>query len=57
MTGRVVEVFLHEIAHGLFDLLKIPVLGREEDAADQVAAYVLVSLGEQNARSTVAGAA
>jgi len=57
ITGRVVEVFLHEIAHGLFDLLKIPVLGREEDAADQVAAYVLVSLGEQHARSTVVGAA
>ena len=27
------EVFLHETGHALFNMLKIPVLGREEDAA------------------------
>jgi len=28
------DLFLHELGHAVFDLLKIPVLGREEDAAD-----------------------
>ncbi|NVO08104.1 MAG: hypothetical protein HXX19_20200, partial [Rhodoferax sp.] len=32
-------------------------LGREEDAADQVAAYVLLHLGGMDARRTVAGVA
>jgi len=57
ITGPVVEVFLHEVGHALFDMLKIPVLGREEDAADQVAAYILVSLGDDFARTTISGVA
>jgi len=57
ITGPVVEVFLHEVGHALFDMLKIPVLGREEDAADQVAAYILVNLGDDFARTTIAGVA
>jgi Putative metallopeptidase len=55
--GPTVEVFLHEMGHAFFDMLKIPVLGREEDAADQVAAYILVSLGDDFARRTIAGVA
>ena len=35
--GPFADVFLHEAGHALFDLLKIPLLGREEDAADQLA--------------------
>jgi hypothetical protein len=57
ITGPVIEVFLHEVGHALFDMLKLPVLGREEDAADQVAAYILVSLGDDVARTTIAGVA
>jgi hypothetical protein len=57
ILGPVIEVFLHETGHALFDLLKIPVLGREEDAADQVAAYIMLDLGPDTARSTVAGVA
>ena len=57
ITGPVIEVFLHETGHALFNLLKIPVLGREEDAADQIAAYLLLSLGQDSARSTVGGVA
>jgi hypothetical protein len=55
--GPGIEVFLHEVGHAFFDMLKIPVLGREEDAADQVAAYILVSLGDDFARRTIAGVA
>jgi len=57
LIGPTAEVFLHEVGHALFDLLEIPLLGREEDAADQVAAYVLVSLGDDFARSSVYGVA
>ena len=35
VVGPFLEVFVHELSHALFDLLKLPILGREEDAADQ----------------------
>jgi hypothetical protein len=57
IVGPTAEVFLHEFAHALFDLLKIPVLGREEDAADMVAAYTLLQFGPKFARSAIGGIA
>ena len=33
---------LHEAGHALIDVLQLPVAGREEDAADQLAAIILV---------------
>jgi hypothetical protein len=57
IVGPTSEVFLHEIAHAIFDLLKIPVFGREEDAADQVAAYALLQLGADEARRAIVGVA
>src|SRR5579859_1640382 len=38
ITGATIEVVLHETAHAVFDLLQVPVWGREEDAADRLAA-------------------
>jgi hypothetical protein len=55
--GAVVFVLLHETSHAVFDLLKVPLLGREEDAADQVAALTLLSAGEGLARRVLGGAA
>ncbi|MBN8533061.1 MAG: hypothetical protein J0L51_03130 [Rhizobiales bacterium] len=43
ITGTFLEVALHESAHAIFDYLAIPILGREEDAADQMAALWLLS--------------
>jgi Putative metallopeptidase len=57
VLGPLLEVFLHEVAHALFDQLRIPIFGREEDAADQFAAFTLVHLSEHTARDTVVGAA
>jgi hypothetical protein len=57
VVGPVVEVFLHEVGHALFDLLRIPILGREEDAADQLAAYIMLQLGKEFARTTIVGVA
>jgi hypothetical protein len=57
VLGPSVEVFLHEIGHALFNLLRVPILGREEDAADQIAAYMMLHLDKDVARRTVAGVA
>jgi len=55
--GPIIEVFLHETSHALFDQLKIPILGREEDAADMIAAYAMLKLDKDIARRTVIGVA
>jgi hypothetical protein len=55
--GPVFEVSLHEFAHALFDMLELPVFGREEDAADQLAAYILLQFGKSEARRLIAGTA
>jgi hypothetical protein len=57
VVGSVVETFLHEAAHALFDVFEIPILGREEDAADQVAAFILLQLSDKVARRMVGGVA
>jgi hypothetical protein len=57
LIGPVVETFLHEAAHALFDVYSIPILGREEDAADQVAAFALLQLPDDAARRMIGGVA
>lgn len=57
ILGAAADVFLHELAHALFDMLEIPIFGREEDAADQLAAYLMLQMGSQEARNLVAGTA
>jgi hypothetical protein len=55
VVGPVAQVFLHETGHALFHLLDVPVLGREEDAADQLAALVLLRLEPAQARQIING--
>ena len=55
VVGPFVDTILHEFAHALFDYLDIPVLGREEDAADQVAAYLYLQLSKAEARRLIMG--
>ncbi len=55
-AGPFMDTILHEFAHALFDYLDIPVLGREEDAADQVSAYIYLQLGPAEARRLIMGA-
>ena len=57
VVGPVIEVFLHEAAHAFFDMFRVPILGREEDAADQLAAYVLLQFGDDIALSAMRGVA
>ncbi|HYI26577.1 MAG TPA: DUF4344 domain-containing metallopeptidase [Bradyrhizobium sp.] len=57
IVGPILEVFLHEVGHAVFDYLEVPVLGREEDAADQFAAYILLQFAKSDARRLIAGVA
>lgn len=57
IIGPVLDVFLHETGHAVFHMLQIPILGRQEDAADQFAAYVMLRLGKDDARRMILGAA
>jgi hypothetical protein len=55
--GPTFDVFLHETGHAVFDLLGIPMMGREEDAADQFSAYIQLQLSKQEARTLILGIA
>lgn len=55
--GFLAQIFLHELGHALYHLLDVPVLGREEDAADQFAAIVLLELPPRQARYAIDGIA
>jgi hypothetical protein len=56
VVGAFVDIMLHELSHAVFDVLKIPMFGREEDAADALAAFVLLQFGPKVARRTITGA-
>jgi hypothetical protein len=57
VIGPLIDTTMHEFAHAVFDMLNVPVLGREEDAADQVAAYVSLHWGKAEARRLIMGTA
>ena len=57
VLGPLIDVFLHETGHAVFDQLKVPVLGREEDAADLFSAYITLQLGKDAARRLILGSA
>ncbi len=57
IIGPALDVFLHETGHAVFDMLQIPVLGRQEDAADQFSAYLMLRLSKEEARRMILGSA
>lgn len=56
ITGAFVQFVLHQTARAIFDQLKVPIWGREEDAADNVAAFVMLQFGKEVAVTTFTGA-
>ena len=56
-VGTFVQATLHEVGHAVFDMLGVPILGREEDAADQIAALVMLNFGKEFARRNLNGVA
>lgn len=46
VVGSFIQAALHQTALGIFDVLEIPIWGRKEDAADRLAAFIMVEFGE-----------
>ncbi len=57
VVGPLFDTCLHEFGHALFDMLEVPSFGREEDAADQVSAYMMLHMGKAEARRLILGTA
>jgi hypothetical protein len=57
IDGTFVQAVLHEVAYAIFDLLQVPIWGREHDAADQLAALIMIQFGDQVALTTILGTA
>jgi Putative metallopeptidase len=55
IAGLFAAVLLHETGHAVFDLLNVPVFGREEDAADFAAAFIALQFGKETARTIIKG--
>ena len=54
ISGAIAFILMHELGHALIDRLQLPVLGREEDAADQIGTFFL--LHDDRAKQTLPGA-
>jgi hypothetical protein len=57
IVGAVIDTILHEAGHGIFDLLEVPVMGREEDAADFFSIYFMLQFPPEDARRLIEGIA
>ncbi len=57
LVGQLLFALMHEFGHAAFDLYQIPVFGRQEDAADQFATYVMLQFGGEKAHRLIKGAA
>jgi hypothetical protein len=57
IVGGFLGVLLHELGHAVNDLYSIPVLGREEDTADQIAGFMMLQFGKDVTRTTIKGMA
>jgi hypothetical protein len=54
VSGTLSFILFHELGHALIHQLNLPILGREEDAADQIGAFFL--LRSEGAAQSLAGA-
>ena len=57
VTGNVLFVLGHEVAHALISQFELPVLGREEDAADALSTIIALKMGNSFADRVVINAA
>jgi hypothetical protein len=56
LMGQMLFAFAHEFGHLAFDVYEVPVFGREEEAADNFAAFLMLQFRE-NAPRLIMGAA
>ena len=53
IAANVLWIFYHEMAHALIDKMDLPVLGKEEDAADQLAVLLSDKLWDEDHADTI----
>ncbi len=54
VTANLIAIFYHELGHALVDLLALPVLGQEEDAADVMSVIMIDWLFEEDTAQSIA---
>jgi Putative metallopeptidase len=57
VVGAFVQVVLQQMSSAVFEILDVPLWGREEDAADKVAGFLMLQFGAETARKLLNGAA
>jgi len=55
LIGPVADVFLHEFGHAVVRVLDIPFFAKEEDVADYIATYILLTFAKDDARRLLLG--
>jgi hypothetical protein len=53
VASNLVATFYHEVGHALIDVLDLPVLGREEDAADTLSALLTHHIWNEDAATAI----
>jgi hypothetical protein len=57
LLGQLLFALMHEFGHAAFDIYQVPIFGRQEDAADQFATYVMLQFGGEKSHRLIKGAA
>jgi hypothetical protein len=57
VCGQLFFAVAHELGHAMFDIFDAPVFGRQEDAADQFATFMMLQFGGEQALQLINGAA
>lgn len=53
VTSNVLATFYHELGHALIDVLQLPVLGKEEDAADTLSALLVHDIWDESSATQI----
>lgn len=53
VTSNIISTFYHELGHALIDVLQLPVLGKEEDAADTLASVLTHMIWDEEAATQI----
>ena len=54
--GGTIFVFIHELGHSLIDILNLPIVGKEEDAVDQLATILAANIGPDGTQMAIIAA-
>lgn len=53
IANEVVATFYHELGHAMIDVLQLPVLGKEEDAADHLSVILMNDIWEEESAANI----